>query len=66
MKEFSARFATTVKGGDELVIEMWKMGDVDEDEDGWGEVRFVARVEGRKVCLKNGRALVRMAPKLEI
>ena len=29
------------------------------DKDGFEEVRFVTRVEGKKVCLTNGRALVR-------
>jgi peroxisomal enoyl-CoA hydratase 2 len=56
MKEFQARFAAPVKPGDKLVTEMWKTGDV---HDGWQEVRFVTRVEGGKVVLSNGRALMR-------
>jgi peroxisomal enoyl-CoA hydratase 2 len=36
---------------------MWKTGDV---KDGWEEVRFVTKVEGGKVVLSNGRALMRI------
>ncbi|RDW80382.1 hypothetical protein BP5796_05080 [Coleophoma crateriformis] len=57
LKLFQARFAAPVMPGDKLVVEMWRMGGLDEE--GWEEVRFVARVEGGKVALKSGRALVR-------
>jgi peroxisomal enoyl-CoA hydratase 2 len=57
IKEFQARFAAPVKPGDKLVTEMWKTGDV---KDGWEEVRFVTKVEGGKVVLSNGRALMRI------
>jgi len=56
IKEFQARFAAPVKPGDKLVTEIWKPGDV---KGGWEEVRFVTRVEGGKVVLSNGRALMR-------
>ncbi|KAI9815335.1 MAG: hypothetical protein M1827_002815 [Pycnora praestabilis] len=56
MKEFQARFAAPVKPGDKLITEMWRTGDV---RDGWEEVRFITRVEGGKVVLSNGRALMR-------
>ena len=56
IKEFQARFAAPVKPGDKLVTEMWKMGNV---KDGWEEVRFTTKVEGGKMVLSNGRALMR-------
>ena len=58
IKEFQARFASPVRPGDKLVTEMWRMGEQRSD-DGWEEVRFVTKVEGGKVCLSNGRALMR-------
>jgi acyl dehydratase len=56
MREFQARFASPVKPGDKLVTEIWRTGDI---KDGFEEVRFVTKVEGGKVCLSNGRALVK-------
>jgi peroxisomal enoyl-CoA hydratase 2 len=56
IKEFQARFASPVKPGDKLVTEIWRTGEM---KDGWEEIRFVTRVEGGKVCLSNGRALVK-------
>ena len=56
LKEFQARFAAPVKPGDKLVTEAWRTG---EFKDGWEEVRFVVRMEGGKVVLSNGRALMR-------
>lgn len=60
-KEFQARFASPVKPGDKLVTEMWRVGK--KDGQGFEEVRFVTKVEGGKVCLSNGRALVRVVDK---
>ncbi|KAF2204999.1 Thioesterase/thiol ester dehydrase-isomerase [Delitschia confertaspora ATCC 74209] len=57
MKEFQARFASPVKPGDKIVVEMWRMGNLDDC--GFEEVRFIVRVDGGKVCLSNGRALVK-------
>ncbi|KAJ8605711.1 hypothetical protein MRB53_041352 [Persea americana] len=57
-REFGARFAAPVIPGDKLVIEMWKTGDV---TDGFEDIRFIVRVEGKKVVLSNGRALVKAA-----
>lgn len=59
IKEFQCRFASPVKPGDKLVTKMWRMGN--PDKDGFEEVRFVTNVEGGKVCLSNGRALIRPA-----
>src|ERR1700709_1449446 len=56
IREFQARFASTVKPCDKLITEIWKTGSV---KDGWEEVRFVTTVEGGKVCLSNGRALMK-------
>ena len=56
IKEFQARFAAPVKPGDKLVTEIWRTGDT---EDGWEEIRFITRVEGGKIVLSNGRALMK-------
>ena len=56
IKEFQARFAAPVKPGDKLVTEVWRTGNF---QDGWEEVRFISRVEGGKVVLSNGRALMK-------
>jgi acyl dehydratase len=61
IKEFQARFASPVKPGDKLVVEMWRCGKVEGQGEGeWEEVRFQTRVEGGKVVLSNGRAVVRV------
>ncbi|KAG9233528.1 HotDog domain-containing protein [Amylocarpus encephaloides] len=56
IKEFQARFASPVKPGDKLVTDIWRTGEM---KDGWEEIRFVTKVEGGKVCLSNGRALMK-------
>jgi len=56
IKEFQARFASPVKPGDKLVTQIWRTGEM---KDGWEEIRFVTSVEGGKVCLSNGRALMK-------
>lgn len=58
MREFQARFASPVKPGDKLVTQVWRTGDVNAE--GFEELRFVTSVEGGKVCLSNGRALVKV------
>lgn len=57
IKEFQARFASPVKPGDKLVTQIWRTGEI---KDGWEEIRFVTSVEGGKVCLSNGRALMKV------
>ncbi|KAI9734680.1 MAG: hypothetical protein M1834_002282 [Cirrosporium novae-zelandiae] len=56
IKEFQARFASPVRPGDKLVTEMWKTGEI---KDGWEEIRFIAKIDGGKVALSNGRALMK-------
>lgn len=58
IKEFQARFASPVKPGDKLVTSAWRTGEVKEG--GWEEIRFVTQVAGGKVCLSNGRALMKV------
>jgi len=57
IREFQARFASPVKPGDKLITEIWRTGDI---KDGWEDIRFVTSVEGGKVCLSNGRALLKV------
>ncbi|KAI0483220.1 peroxisomal multifunctional enzyme [Xylariaceae sp. FL0804] len=57
IKEFQARFASPVKPGDKLVTSVWRTGEMKGE---WEEVRFVTKVAGGKVCLSNGRALMKI------
>lgn len=57
LREFQARFAAPVKPGDKLVTEIWRTG---EKKGEFEEIRFVTSIEGGKVCLSNGRALVKV------
>jgi len=57
IREFQARFASPVIPGDKLVTEIWRTG---EKKGEWEEIRFVTKVEGGKVCLSNGRALLKV------
>jgi peroxisomal enoyl-CoA hydratase 2 len=59
IKEFQCRFASPVKPGDKLVTQMWRIPGT-KDKDGFEEVRFVTSVDGGKLCLSNGRALIRV------
>lgn len=65
LKEFQARFASPVIPGDKLLTSVWRTGEV---KDGFEEVRFVTKVEGKKVCLSNGRALLKIvsSPKAKL
>jgi len=58
IKEYQARFASPVRPGDKLVASAWRTG---RFKDGWEEIRFEVKVDGGKVCLSNGRALMRCA-----
>ncbi|KAK0389569.1 hypothetical protein NLU13_3144 [Sarocladium strictum] len=57
IKEYQARFASPVLPGDKLVTSVWRTG---EKKGEWEEIRFVVQVEGGKVCLSNGRALLKV------
>ncbi|KAK3329301.1 HotDog domain-containing protein [Apodospora peruviana] len=56
IKEYQARFASPVRPGDKLITSAWRTGEI---KDGWEEIRFNVQVEGGKVCLNNGRALMK-------
>jgi peroxisomal enoyl-CoA hydratase 2 len=56
IKEYQARFASPVLPGNKLIISAWRTGEI---KDGWEEVRFTVQVDGGKLCLSNGRALMK-------
>ena len=58
LKEYQARFASPVRPNDKLVTSAWRTGAREGD---WEEVRFEVKVEGGKVVLSNGRALMKIA-----
>ena len=58
IREYQARFASPVRPGDKLVTSAWRTGNVDAD--GFEEIRFETAIEGGKVCLSNGRALIKV------
>ncbi|KAK4463114.1 HotDog domain-containing protein [Cladorrhinum samala] len=55
-KEYQARFASPVRPGDKLIAEAWRTGEFQGE---WEEIRFQVRVDGGKVALSNGRALIK-------
>lgn len=57
MKEYQTRFASPVRPGDKLVTRVWRTG---EKQGEFEEIRFTTEVEGGKVCLSNGRALIKV------
>ncbi|KAI1482555.1 hypothetical protein K445DRAFT_317854 [Daldinia sp. EC12] len=57
IKEFQARFASPVRPGDKLVTSVWRTGQMKGE---WEEIRFVVKVAGGKICLSNGRALMKV------
>lgn len=57
IKEFQARFASPVIPGDKLVTSVWRTGEI---QDGYEVILFQTQVEGKKVCLSNGRALIKV------
>lgn len=64
IREYQARFASPVMPGDKLVTSVWRTG---QKDGAFEEIRFVTQIEGGKVCLSNGRALIKVAggsPKL--
>jgi peroxisomal enoyl-CoA hydratase 2 len=63
IKEYQARFASPVLPGDKLIVDAWRTGDV---KDGWEDVRFQVKIEGGKVCLSNGRALIKTGGKSKL
>ncbi len=56
IKEYQARFASPVRPSDKLVTTVWKTGQFKGE---WEEIRFEVKVDGGKVCLSNGRALMK-------
>ncbi|RGP78823.1 hypothetical protein FLONG3_3021 [Fusarium longipes] len=57
IKEYQARFASPVRPGDKLITQAWV---TEKKQGGWSEVRFVRQVEGGKVVLSNGLALMKV------
>lgn len=57
IKEYQARFASPVRPGDKLITHAWVTG---KEQGGWSEVRFITQVEGGKVVLSNGLALMKV------
>ncbi|KAH8883992.1 Thioesterase/thiol ester dehydrase-isomerase [Thozetella sp. PMI_491] len=57
IKEYQARFASPVRPGDKLITSVWRTGQYKGD---FEEVRFEVKVAGGKVCLSNGRALIKV------
>src|SRR6201996_6401436 len=55
LREITARFAAPVRPGDELITQIWKLG---QFEGAFEEIRFVTLVNGKAV-LAHGRALVK-------
>ncbi|RSM13919.1 hypothetical protein CEP52_001627 [Fusarium oligoseptatum] len=60
LREFQARFASPVVPGDKLITSVWRTGQKTGE---FEEVRFTVQVAGGKVCLTNGRALIRVVAK---
>ncbi len=58
IREYQVRFASPVRPGDKLVTSAWRTGQVDAQ--GFEEIRFETAIEGGKVCLSNGRALIKV------
>lgn len=63
LREFGAQFAAPVKGGDSLVVEIWKDDIVCATRERMVRLRFICKVEGGGVVLKDGRALLAVEQK---
>ncbi|CAG8975232.1 hypothetical protein HYALB_00011932 [Hymenoscyphus albidus] len=59
LQEFQARFASPVLPGDKLLIDIWNLGFIGGKED-LVDVRFSCRVDGGKVVLKEGQAILKV------
>jgi acyl dehydratase len=57
IKEYQARFASPVLPGHKLITSVWRTGQKDGE---FEEIRFETKVEGGKLCLSNGRALIKV------
>ena len=44
---------------------MWRMGDAVPATAAWQEIRFLTRIDGGKIVLSNGRALMKPVPRTD-
>jgi acyl dehydratase len=57
LREISARFAGPVKPGDQVKVDVWRIG---ATRDGLDDIRWTAAVESTgRLCLSDGRAKVK-------
>lgn len=56
LRQFEARFSSPVRPGDKLMTRVWRIG---TQGAGWQTLAFVTEVAGGRVCLSDGRAVMK-------